>query len=145
MPLQPRTGIRTRQMEIAVLPVADGGGGSRQHVTSDIRVDPGQIRQFAKFLDEMTGEIGAIRNRLHAYTPEGSEKVSFGEYAGSERAAAQHRETISQGNGAMTNLHRRSDDITEATRRLAGQYDDLEELNRATAAQVTTELNRKRA
>lgn len=125
--------------------LADGGGGSRPHVTSDIQVDPGQIRQFAKFLDEMTGEIRSIRDRVQDYTPGGTEKVSFGNYTGSARAAEQHRATVTKGHGALQSLHKRSDDITEATRRLAGQYDDLEELNRATAAQVTTELNRKKA
>lgn len=125
--------------------LADGGGGSRPHVTSDIQVDPGQIRQFAKFLDEMTGEIRSIRDRVQDYTPGGTEKVSFGNYTGSARAAEQHRATVTKGHGALQSLHKRSDDVTEATRRLAGQYDDLEELNRATAAQVTTELNRKKS
>ncbi|NNG19756.1 hypothetical protein HJ590_09240 [Naumannella sp. ID2617S] len=114
-------------------------------MTSRITVDPGQIREFSKFLDEMTREIGSIRKQVHDYTPSGTEKVHFGEFTKSAQAAKRHHDSVAAGHDRAKRLHDRSDEITEATRRLAGQYDDLEELNGATAAQVTDELNRKRA
>lgn len=121
----------------------DGGGGSgRQPVSSDITVSPGDIRDFARFLDEMASEIAAIETTMRGYT-DGTKPVDFGHYYASAAAAARHTGAVGTGHDNLRKLHGRTDEIVEGTLQLARQYAELEELNRVTAAAVTAELDKR--
>lgn len=123
-----------------------GGSNQPDHrpVTSDVVVDPGEIRQFAKFLDEMAGEVEKVTQQVGDFTPEGTQKVDWGRYDSSGRAATKHRETVQDAHTQLKALHQRSTEVVDATQVLAGQYADLEDLNRASVEDVNAQLNKKK-
>lgn len=118
----------------------DGGGGtsSPPPITSNVTVDPGEIRQFAKFLDEMETELRAIRQPLvdNVEVPE----RAFGVYQTSQRAARKHRGVLEAEAENLRLLVQRLSEIATGTNELARLYHDLNELNQASGAAVSTHL-----
>lgn len=116
------------------------GGSAHDPVASSITVDPGQIKQFAQFLDEMRGEIDALHRRMDEL---GVTSDHFGVHASSRSAGDAHARALAR---AVTNLDRlrwRADELVDGTNELSRLYGETEELNRTSAANVADLMDRK--
>lgn len=116
---------------------ADGGGGTPT-VTSNVTVDPGQIAQFAKFLDDMQGELKVVHSMVTAV--EDIKPDDFGIYNGAPTAYAKYMDTVKAEAGNVQDLVRRANDAITGTAKVAKAYTDLDELNRANGSAITTHM-----
>ena len=115
-----------------------GGGSTAPKVTSDVTVDPGEIRAFAKFLGEMETELKAIRTSV-----EDGKSVpakAFGVYHASEGAAKRHTTVLDDELKFLGDVVKRMGEITDGTSELSKIYNDLGELNQANSDAVSAHL-----
>jgi len=106
----------------------DGGGGSSApKVTSSVSVDPGEIRAFAKFLDEMHEELVQITETVRGGTQVPAS--AFGVYSSSATAAQRHSATLTKELANLDALVARLAEIATQTTSVSRTYSDLEELN----------------
>ncbi|OYN92746.1 hypothetical protein CGZ91_04600 [Parenemella sanctibonifatiensis] len=103
-------------------------------VTSDVTVDPGDIRDFAKFLDEMTTELQGLNQRVDAFKAPGS--VGFGKYNASAGAEQRFREAINTHSSNLNRMVTRNQQLTSGSNELAKQYTDLNALNALHSVEV---------
>ncbi|MDN5726834.1 MAG: hypothetical protein L0G99_13035 [Propionibacteriales bacterium] len=116
---------------------ADGGGGTPT-VTSNVTVDPGQIAQFAKFLDDMQGDLKIVHSMVTAV--EDIKPDDFGIYNGSVTAHTKYMDTVKAEASNVQDLVRRTNDAITGTTNVAKAYNDLDELNRANGAAITSHM-----
>lgn len=103
-------------------------------------VDPGEIRAFAQFLDEMTGKIkDEMKSDLDNFA-KGHPRV-FGYYGdSSERAESKHKTMVSNASEYMSTMYERFSNIALGTHAISKRYTDLDELNRSQGAEINTAL-----
>ncbi|HIT74858.1 MAG TPA: hypothetical protein IAA98_04665 [Candidatus Avipropionibacterium avicola] len=117
----------------------DGGGGSSvPPVTSNVTVDPGEIRAFARFLQDMETELSTTRDSLADNV--GEAERTFGKYDGAETAVRKHDTTLQAELDALDALITRFSELTEGTIQVSRKYTDLEELNRTNADVISAHL-----
>ena len=123
--------------------MTDGGGGtSRTAVTSGVTVDLGDIRDFARFLDEMAREVKLVEEALKA-RHEAADPLEFGAYHASQAAQKRHEQSLRAAVDNAEALRARMEELAGGTLALARRYSDLEELNRAIGGDVADALRRK--
>ncbi|MFW6600405.1 hypothetical protein ACQBAU_18225 [Propionibacteriaceae bacterium Y2011] len=115
-----------------------GGGGSTPSVTSNVSVDPGEIRAFAKFLDEMHEELTKVETAVK--TSKNVPKEAFGAYDASPAAARKHETTLDRELDNLHTLVTRMGELTTGTTHVSKVYTDLEELNSSNGDAVTLHL-----
>ena len=114
------------------------GGGTHGPVRSSISVDPGEIRSFAKFLQEMETELKLARTEL--VRNRGRAERGFGTFHRADAAVHKHDTALEAEIKQLDALIARFGELTEGTVQMSRTYTDLEELNRATTSQVTAHL-----
>lgn len=119
--------------------IADGGGGGgTPPVTSNVTVDPGQITQFAKFLDDMHEELKAVHLRVKA--AEDIKPDSFGAYYASPGAHKKYMTTLKAEIDNVKDLVERANEVTTGTNNVAKAYNDLDELNNTNGAAIASHM-----
>lgn len=117
----------------------DGGGGSSTRpVTSNVTVDPGEIRAFAKFLDEMATELQAVETSVGDAKQVPAE--AFGVYTASADAAQRHGAVVDAEHANLKAIVKRITEISNATNSVAKAYNDLDELNSANGDTIAAHL-----
>lgn len=98
-------------------------------------VDPGKIKQFAQFLDDIALEFGKqVVDKLAA---DPDDKEPFGNYDESARAAQRHAQLVTESRTSVTDVHERMTNLASATHTLSARYADVDELNEASSDDVT--------
>lgn len=120
-------------------------GGSPAPISSDVAVDPGHIRDFARFLEDMAGEFTpareALATRQHDAASRGAAGfVDFGRYPSSESARGRHANLVDAAAANAAHLHTRLTEIAGGAHELACRYTDLAELNAANSDDITAAL-----
>lgn len=116
--------------------IKDGGGGSAPTVTSNVGVDPGQIREFAKFIDEMSAEIKEIEDTLANFVQHPEKDEQFGVFTVSPDAVTRHQAVLADNHKDMKNLNHRFHEVVNGGLEVAKRYNDLSELNAAKGGDV---------
>lgn len=116
----------------------DGGGSNNRTVTSDVTVDPGEIRAFAKFLDEMLIELQAIETSVS--DAKQVPATAFGVYSASAAAAKRHDTVLNAETANLKAIVKRMGEISNATSTVAKNYVDLDELNSANGSSIAAQL-----
>lgn len=100
----------------------------------NVSVDPGAIREFARFLDSQTAGLERIQQRMsdRRDTP-----PDFGEHPGAAAAERQHQHAVKSATTSSRRLLERHEELVLGTEELAKQYADLSELNTARSSDVT--------
>lgn len=106
---------------------------------SNIAVNPGKIDDFARFLDEMQGEIAVLEKKVEALRVDN--KADFGAYAGSSTADGRHLDSVDAMKNNLFSLSGRATELVEGTRVIAGRYRTVEDLNGAGTTDVKTALD----
>ncbi|MVA74812.1 hypothetical protein GC722_02000 [Auraticoccus sp. F435] len=101
---------------------------------SNITVDPGAIRDFARFLDAQGRRLERIRARM---SESERRRPDFGAHPSAAAAERQHARAVSSAVEASTRLAVRHEELVAGTEELAKQYADLSELNRAASDEIT--------
>lgn len=107
-----------------------------------VTVDPGDLRDFAKLLDQVSQRIAEIETPL---AEQARQQVGFGAFDASAGAAQQHDRALRASLANVRALRARVAQLTEGTLLLARRYADTEELNRSVGADVHAALQRKEA
>lgn len=107
-----------------------------------VSVDPGDIRDFAKFLDGVNRRIAEVEAPL---AERARQRVGFGAFDASQAATDQHDQALRASLANVRALRARAAQLTEGTLLLARRYADTEELNRSVAADVQAALQRGEA
>lgn len=115
-----------------------GGGSSAPKVTSNVTVDPGEIRAFAKFLGEMETELKSIRTSVN--DGKSVPAKAFGAYYASEGAAKRHTGVLDDEVKFLDDVVKRMGQIGDGTTELSKIYNDLAELNQANSDAVSAHL-----
>ncbi len=106
--------------------------------TSNVSVDPGEIRSFARFLQEMETELTSARTELVRNRNRAAR--AFGTFDRADAAVRKHDATLESEIDYLDALITRFGELTEGTIRMSRTYSDLEELNRTTGAQISAHL-----
>lgn len=120
--------------------VLNDGGGSGPGAGS-IRVNPGDLDGFSKFLDGVASELSGLQAQAETLV----EGVDLGDYNNSAQARARYRAAGGSHAAYLQDLRTRVDLIARNTRALAARYTDIEELNAATSESITAALDAKDA
>lgn len=120
--------------------INDGGGGPAPTVTSNVSVDPGKIREFAKFIDEMSGEVKEIEETLANYVNHPAKDEQFGVYTVSKDAVSRHQSVLAANHKNMKQLTHRFHEVVNGGLEVAKRYNDLSELNAAKRGDVETAM-----
>jgi len=115
-----------------------GGGSTAPKVTSDVTVDPGEIRAFAKFLGEMETELKSIRTTVQ--DGKSVPAKAFGVYHASESAAQRHTKVLDEELTFLDKVVKRMGEVSDGTTQLSKIYTDLAELNQANSDAVSAHL-----
>lgn len=107
-----------------------------------VSVDPGDIRDFAKFLDQVSERVAEIERPL---AERARQRTGFGAFVASDTATTQHDKALQAQLANVRALKARVDQLTEGTLLLARRYADTEDLNRSVAADVQAALQRREA
>ena len=108
-------------------------------VTSNVSVDPGEIRSFARFLQQMETELTSARTEL--IRNRGRAARAFGTFDRADTAVRKHDAALEDEIEYLDALIARFGELTEGTVQLSRTYSDLEELNRTTGTQISTHLS----
>lgn len=114
----------------------DGGGGPAPAITSSVSVDPGQIRDFAKFLDEMSAEVKEIEDTLANFVNHPAKDEQFGIFTVSEQAVSRHQSVLTSSHKNMKHMTHRFHEVVNGGLEVAKRYNDLSELNAAKRGDV---------
>jgi len=98
-------------------------------------VDPGKIKQFAQFLDDITAEFKS--NVIDKLAQDPDDKEPFGNYNESSRATQRHAQLVTDSRTNVKDIHERMDNLSAATHALSTRYNDVDELNKASSTTVT--------
>lgn len=112
---------------------------STPQVTSNVSVDPGEIRSYARFLQDMETELAAARTELIGNR--GRAARAFGSFDRADTAVNKHDAALEGEIEVLEALITRFSELTEGTIQMSRTYADLEELNRTNGAQVSALLN----
>ncbi|GAB3625023.1 hypothetical protein GCM10027418_31100 [Mariniluteicoccus endophyticus] len=125
--------------------VHDGGGGSiRPPVRSEVHVDPGDIRDFARFLDEMTERVRDVEKTFEPYVREiDPVRADFGAYYASAGATADHDKAVRAAHANLVALRKRVAELSEGTLLLSRGYAAAEDLNASVASDIKAALGNK--
>lgn len=104
----------------------------------DVTVDPGAIRDFARFLDTQTQTLHTI-HRLMAHR--GDLKPDFGQHPAADAAERHHLKSVRSAANAAEALAVRHEELVRGTEELAKQYTDLSELNAAASDDIITAMD----
>ena len=109
---------------------------SEEHVTSSVTVSPGEIKDFAKFLNEISSALDTMKGEALALVS----APDLGEYDASQTSYQRYTAATTKHKDFLTTLADRCDRIVTGTNRLADRYADLETLNSAGGNVVQTTL-----
>lgn len=99
----------------------------------NLSVDPGAIRDFARFLDSQARPLAQIHARMSARE---SARADFGEHPAAAPTERHHLEVVRASVASAGRLRDRHDELVRGTEELAKQYADLDGLNGAAASEV---------
>lgn len=116
-----------------------GAAPAPAKVTSAVTVDPGDLRDFARFLDEVAHEVAAVEKTLA-----GSGRADFGRYHSSPRATQAHDRAVRAAHANTTALRRRVEELAEGTLLLSRTYAGTEDLNAAEAGAIEAAMRRRK-
>lgn len=116
-----------------------GGGRTRTPVSSDVAVDAGEIKAFAKFLTEMIDEVDALHRRMSDL---GATDEDFGIHHSSATAGKAHTAALGTAVSNLEKLTTRAAELADGSHAIARNYADVEDLNSASAAGITGVLTR---
>ncbi len=102
--------------------------------TSKLTVDPGAIRDFARFLDAQAPALKRLRDRMRA--AEGR-RVDFGEHPSAPAAERKHAAAVTAAAEHSSRVVTRHEELVLGTEELAKQYSELSELNSAASGDIT--------
>lgn len=100
-------------------------------------VDPGDIQAFAKYLDELTPRLAAMKSGLET---ELADTPGFGAIPNGAAARVTHRTLTRSGLDNITAFLARHEEVATGTADLARRYGDLADLNEAAADTINTAL-----
>lgn len=126
--LMPDSGSPIRR---APVPAPKGG--------HDVQVDPGDLKDFAKFLDQMVTEVRQIEIQMKRQV-DAEEPVDFGQHHFSRTANSRHDRALESAYNNVQVMRKRLVELVEGTLQLSKQYQDLDELNAAAAADIAAAL-----
>lgn len=106
---------------------------------STTTVDPGEIKQFAKFLDEVVTDF--TTHVLDKVTGQQPDPELFGDYNESGNAVTKHDTLVTNAGTNLNKLKDKIDNIAQGTHTLSGQYHDLAELNKAQQDDIANALH----
>lgn len=104
-----------------------------------ISVEPGQVRDFARFLDAVTEELATLAQQVR---PLPAQPLDFGVFPAADRVRTKHAGTVDVLAANVIALRQRCAELTSGTAAISRQYADLEDLNDTLATTITNELNR---
>lgn len=100
---------------------------------TNLSVDPGAIRDFARFLDSQARPLAQVHARMSARE---SARADFGEHPAADQAEREHLKVVSSAVDNAGRLKSRHEELVRGTEELAKQYADLDGLNSAAAHEV---------
>lgn len=108
-------------------------------VRHDVQVDPGDLQDFARFLDQMVTEVSEIEIQMKRYA-DADEPADFGQHHFSSTANSRHNRALESAYNNVQVMRKRLVELVEGTLELSKQYHDLDELNAAAAADIAAAL-----
>lgn len=108
-------------------------------VHRDVQVDPGDLKDFAKFLDQMLTEVREIEIQMKRYV-DTDEPADFGQHHFSRTANFRHDQALESAYNNVQVMRKRLVELIDGTVRLSKQYHDLDELNASQASDIAAAL-----
>lgn len=122
-------------------PVDDGGGPSPEYTSPDTEVSPANLDSFADYLDDLArnwnddGETGYAR-KVERQLEGDEDWPKFGTFEAAQSVAQRYSQTHQNMITTAGQIHATLTSLATATRKIANNYKNAEELSNASVGEV---------